>query len=206
MATSQNTVITEWNVQQFLDTTRLGYCVLNLEFGFQSVDETVTQITGFDSDYLTSHSLKDLIPTTILNNYDKSLQTLLSDEKQHIEIPIVTQVGQSAWVVLTCLSRDEQAIHLLMQDVTDIHLQSEQRTTTIFTSLSDSVLIVNRDKEVVQFYPNDTINLVPDFLWIEVDFMFIQVQYKPLSSIRLLMKMKPDITIFGLRPSTKKKS
>ncbi len=162
MASSQNTVITEWNVQQFLDTTRLGYCVLNLEFGFQSVDETVTQITGFDSDYLTSHTLKDLIPATIVTNYDKSLQALLSDDKQHVEIPIQNKIGQSIWVVLTCLSRDEQAIHILMQDLTDIHLQGEQRTTTIFTSLSDSVLIVNRDKEVVQFYPNDTINLVPE--------------------------------------------
>lgn len=162
MTTSQDTVISEWNVQQFLDTTRLGYCVLNLEFGFQSVDETVTQITGYDSDYLTKHTLKDLIPPAIVANYDKALQTLLSDAMQHIEIPIQNKIGQSRWVVLTCLSRNEEAIHLLMQDLTDIHLQGEQRTTTIFTSLSDSVLIVNRDKEVVQFYPNDTINLVPE--------------------------------------------
>lgn len=162
MTTSQNTVISEWNVKQFLDTTRLGYCVLNLEFGFQSVDETVTQITGYDSDYLTQHTLKDLIPPTIVTNYDKAIQTLLSDDTQHIEIPIQNKVGQSIWVVLTCLSRDEEVIHILMQDLTDIHLQGEQRTTTIFTSLSDSVLIVNRDKEVVQFYPNDTINLVPE--------------------------------------------
>ena len=162
MSKSQNTAITEWSAQQILDTTKLGYCVLNLEFGFQSADDAVAQITGFDVNYLTSHSLKDLIPHTILVNYEKSLQTLLSRDKHHIEIPLKSKADQVIWVVLTPVSIDKKEIHLLMQDVSDIHEQGEQRTTTIFTSLSDSVMIVNRDKEIVQIYPNDTIDLVPE--------------------------------------------
>jgi PAS domain S-box-containing protein len=161
MSESQNTVVTEWMGQQILDATKLGYCILNLEFEFQSVDDRVTQITGFDKAYLTSHSLKDLVPVAILTNYEKSFKTILSDTKHHIEIPIQSQDGESVWVVLTCVSLDDSQIHLLMQDVTDIHQQGEQRTATIFSSLSDSVMIVNRDKEIVQIYPNDTINLVP---------------------------------------------
>jgi len=162
MSKSQDTDVTEWRVQQILDTTKLGYCVLNLEFEFQSADEAVIQITGFDANYLTSHNLKDLIPHTILANYEKPLQSLLSDVGHHIEIPIQTPSKQLVWVILTRLAIDEQKIHVLVQDITDIHQQGEQRTTTIFTSLSDSVMIVNRDKEIVQIYPNDTIDLVPE--------------------------------------------
>jgi len=162
MSKSQDTDVTEWRVQQILDTTKLGYCVLNLEFEFQSADEAVIQITGFDANYLTSHNLKDLIPHTILANYEKPLQSLLLDVGHHIEIPIQTPSKQLVWVILTRLAIDEQKIHVLVQDITDIHQQGEQRTTTIFTSLSDSVMIVNRDKEIVQIYPNDTIDLVPE--------------------------------------------
>jgi signal transduction histidine kinase len=49
-----------------------------------------------------------------------------------------------------------------MQDITGIHQQSEQRMATVFTSLSDSAIIVNRAKEIIQIYPNDTHNLVSE--------------------------------------------
>lgn len=161
MSKNQEPVVSKWSVQQFLDTANLGYCILNMEFEFQAADDAVTQITGFDTNYLTSHSLKDLIPRTNLGNYVGSLRMLISDIGNHIEIPIQTQEDQAAWVVLTCLSLDDQQIHLLMQDITDSHQQTDHRTTTILKSLSDSAIIVNRAKEIVQVYPNDTVDLIP---------------------------------------------
>jgi PAS domain S-box-containing protein len=107
MSKSQEPVVTTWNVQQLLDTANLGYCILNMKFEFQSVDDAVIQITGFDINYLTSHNLKDLIPATIPGNYQQQIQTLTSDVGHHMEIPIQTPKGKLAWVVLTCLLLDD---------------------------------------------------------------------------------------------------
>ena len=162
MSKTQNTVVTEWSIRQIFDTAGLGYCILNQALEFQSVDEQVTQITGFDTDYLITHRLTDLIPHTTADNYETAIESFISGESQRVEIPIQSESGQWVWITLTLLTQDEQHLHLLMQDVTDIHQHNQQRSSTLFKALSDSVLIVNRAKEIIDVYPNDTLDLIPD--------------------------------------------
>lgn len=162
MNKSQNTAVTDWTINQLLSKANLGYCVLNQAFEFQSADETVADIIGYDTSYLTSHTLIDLIPQTSPSAYKKALTRLITHDGQSVEIPIEAGNGESIWVKLTMLSRDDQHIHLLLQDITEVHLQTQQRSQALFSSLSDSVIVVNRQKEIVEVYPNETISLVPE--------------------------------------------
>lgn len=162
MSESQSTIVADWSMSQLLDKAGLGYCVINAEMAFQSVDDVVSQITGLKKEYLITHSLPELVPDKLSNIYEKQLKQFVADGLPRIEIPIKAKLDEVVWVMLTRLSQDDQHLHLLMQDINNIHAQSDQRAKTFFTSLSDSVIIVNRDKEIVEVYPNDTINLLPE--------------------------------------------
>jgi len=162
MNVNQTTDTTSWSVTELLNTAGMGYCILNHQFEFQSVDDTVCEITGYDQNYLTSHSLRDLLSPS-LKRADTAIVPLTSIETiKPIQVPIKTANGRFRSLLLTRLAHDDQHIQLIMQDVTEITTESEPRTKTIFQSLSDSVLIINRDKEIVEVYPNDTIGIAPE--------------------------------------------
>jgi len=151
-----------WTMNELLSTAGLGLCVINHQFEFQSVDDTISDITGYDSAYLTSHSLRDLL-SPVLKRDDSIIVPLTADSDiRPIKVPIKTAEGKFRSVMLTRIAVDDQRIQVLMQDVTGLTSESAPRTKTIFDSLSDSVLIINRRKEIVEVYPNDTIGIAPD--------------------------------------------
>lgn len=162
MSESQSAIVAEWSVTELLDKAGLGYCVLNLDLEFQSVDATVVQLTEHDQTYLISHKLTDIVPQKLLSSYEPLIKSLAAAELQHVLMPVKTRSEKIIWVTLIHLVKDDQHIHLLIQNIDDIRSRSEQRAKTFFTSLSDSVVIVNRKKEIMEIYPNDTIDLVPE--------------------------------------------
>lgn len=155
--------INSWSVEELLQTAGLAYCSIDDQLAFQSADATLVQITGYDADYLISHQLTDLIANTANIDYSETLKSLVSDDSiDLVQIPIETATSQQRWVSITRLARTDKQIQLLIQDTSSAHTAQIQRTITIFESLSDSVLIINRDKVIVEFYPNDTIGIEPE--------------------------------------------
>lgn len=162
MSDQTSTSTTDLTVPQLLRTARIGYCIINHQFEFQSTNDLVSEITGYDSNYLTTHSLRDLLSPQFKRS-DSMIAPLTALEPiPPIQVPIKTADGNYKAVLLTRTAQDEQHIQFIMQDMTGLVTESTPRTKTIFESLSDSVLILNRDKEILEAYPNDTFGIVPD--------------------------------------------
>ncbi len=162
MSNQTSTGTSDIPADQLLSMAGIGYCIINHQFEFQSVDPMITQITGYDKSYLMTHSLRDLL-SPVLRRADVQIVPLTQAEPiAPIKIPIQTATGTIQPVMLTRLTQDDQHIHILMQDMHDVVSESEPRTKTIFQALSDSVLIINRDKKIVEVYPNDTIGIAPE--------------------------------------------
>jgi signal transduction histidine kinase len=129
----------------------LGYCTINYQHQFLSVDDATVQILGHDRDFLMAHTLCDM-----LSSHVQTLPQLTRPEPiAPLRVSIVTADGMSRTLLVTRLAYDDKQIELLLQDVSGVIQQRD----TILQSFSDAVLILNRDQEILEIYPNETLNI-----------------------------------------------
>lgn len=161
MSDSATHNISDWSADKLLQYAGIGHCVVDQQRAFVSVDDMTAQILGYDQNFLTSHTLHDVIDSSSNVDYTSILESLASNQTSLIQVPIKTNDGHSRWISLKNLNRSDTTIQLLVQDITSTYTDQLERTSTIFESLSDSVLVVNRHKVVKEFYPNATIGIEP---------------------------------------------
>lgn len=162
MSDNQKSTLTSQNNNSGLNQLGLGVCVIDAGLSVRMADDIVSEITSYTTQELTDLDLVTLIPSQQQVFYQNVLQRFVKGEQDQVEIPIIDKNQLDHWILLTSLDRQNDQVRALVQNITATVHRSQERMNAMTNAISDTIIIVNRKKEVVELYPSQAMDISSD--------------------------------------------
>lgn len=145
------------DASQVMKSMKIALCSIGDDFQILSADEQLVTITGYSLDDLIHKSLFDCLLPTEQEKYQNQLKKFFTeDDMSRLELPIKNKEVGSCWIAITILHKDEKQCQIAIQDVTNIYRRSDRRASALVQAISDMIMVVNRQKVIIEFYPGNS--------------------------------------------------